>query len=481
MDHRAIGPAPLGLAMIIALTCVSGRAEATGGATGRTRVPAPAVLGPIPARAAPGDSSHDYPFLTPKEDLSSHGYVEEEYFLDGDASRYDLTARGNGAVLSRGHAYRTRIVVRRPTAAKSFNGTVLLEWQNVSSGYDIDAHWGTSWEHFVRKGYAWVGVSAQRASVHGSLSANAPAALVENLGLRTWTRSLRSLDLTAGGSVLDDSLSYDVFAQAARTVRAQGAKDPLGGLRAKLVIAVGTANAATRLSLYHNYLHDQHGVIDGYFLLSGGAGLRTDQDVKVFQYLSESICCGGPTRRQPDSDSFRSWEVAGTAQAGYESEQYRVGLVARDLPGRATTAQCDEPPYSRVRSHYVINAQYDALVRWVAKGIAPASAPKLAFTDGDKPALARDSLGIARGGIRLPEVEVPTALNSGTNAGSGQVPALWHAQAVAPSALQRMYPTTPTTRGRWRKWPSGPRVQATSRTARLGDGRRCGDVRRAFR
>ncbi len=456
MDHRALGPVPLRLAMVVLLTCVvvgargSARANATGGASGRTRVPAPTVLGPIPARAAPGDPSHDYPFLTPREDLAAHGYVEEEFFLDGLASRYDTSAKGTGELLSRSHPYRTRIVVRRPTTARSFNGTVLLEWQNVSSGYDIDAHWGTSWEHFVRKGYAWVGVSAQRASVHGSAAALIEARgareprkeQVVNEGLRAWSpRRYGGLDLTSGGSVLDDSLAFDVFAQAARAVRTTGAREPLAGLRVKLVIAVGAAQAASRLALYHNTLHDQHEVIDGYFLLSGGAGLRGDLDVKVFQYLSESDLRAGPSRRQPDTDNFRSWEVAGSAHASWESEQYRAGLLSRDLPSRAPPAECDEPPYSRVRAHYVIDEQYDALVRWVQKGSAPPSAPKLVFSSGEKPVLERDALGIARGGIRLPEVDVPIALNTGTNSGSAQCPLYGTHRPFAPSTLQGMYAT----------------------------------------
>ncbi|MET0343275.1 MAG: alpha/beta hydrolase domain-containing protein [Polyangiales bacterium] len=440
MDHRAFGPLPWSFAMAIALTLVTGSARAIGGASGRSRVAAPTVIGPIPARAKPGQASHDYPFLTPKEDLSAHGYVEEEFFLDGVASRYDTSPRGSGAVLSSGHPYRTRIVVRRPTSTKTFNGTVLLEWQNVGAGYDMDAHWGPSWEHFVRKGYAWVGVSAQRAGVHGGASTH--EALVQNDGLRAWSPGrYGSLDLTAGGAVLDDSLGFDVFAQTARALRWPGAKDALGGLRAKLVIAMGTGQAANRLALYHNHLHAQHGVIDGYYLLSGGQALRTDLDVKVFQFLSESDLRGGPARGQPDSDTFRSWEIAGSAQVGYESEQYRAGLLARDFPGRADSAHCDEPPFSRVRAHYVINAQYDALVRWVSKGIAPPSAPRIVFTDGDAPTIARDALGIARGGIRLPEVEVPTALNSGANTGTSSCALYGMHRPFAPSTLQRMYPT----------------------------------------
>ena len=44
-------------------------------------VPVPAVQGPIPSTAAPGDPSRDYPFYATTWDLQQAGYVEEEYFV----------------------------------------------------------------------------------------------------------------------------------------------------------------------------------------------------------------------------------------------------------------------------------------------------------------------------------------------------------------------------------------------------------------
>jgi alpha/beta hydrolase family protein len=66
----------------------------------------------------------------------------------------------------RDHPYKTRIVVRRPADAKRFNGTVLVEWDNVTNGFDAEKVWFFSWEQMVRAGYAWVGVSAQQFGVN---------------------------------------------------------------------------------------------------------------------------------------------------------------------------------------------------------------------------------------------------------------------------------------------------------------------------
>jgi len=128
-------------------------------------VPSPLVTGPIPAHASPGDPSHDYPQLATSLDLASLGYVEEEYFFSGTANVYSTPALTTGTIVSSGHPYKSRIIVRRPTSPAQFNGTVLVEWVNVTSGYNNDAMFRASQDHLTRAGFAYVGVSAQRVGV----------------------------------------------------------------------------------------------------------------------------------------------------------------------------------------------------------------------------------------------------------------------------------------------------------------------------
>ena len=53
-------------------------------------------------------------------------------------------------------------------------------------------------------------------------------------------------------------------------------------------------------------------------------------------------------------------------------------------------------------------------------GTAPPVAPPIEIkTDGERPAIVRDSFGNALGGIRLSEHAVATATNSGENTGGG--------------------------------------------------------------
>src|SRR5262245_58773877 len=111
--HRSVRTAVRNAALL-ALATIAAPAVAT--------VPNPTVTGPIPVNAVPGDPSHDYPQLATQVDIASQGYVEEEYFFQGTATRYSTPALATGSVVSTGHPYKTRMIVRRPISAERFNG-----------------------------------------------------------------------------------------------------------------------------------------------------------------------------------------------------------------------------------------------------------------------------------------------------------------------------------------------------------------------
>ena len=155
-------------------------------ATGAS-VPAPAVTGPIANTSPVGDPAHGYPFLATDVDLAAAGYVEEEYLISGQATRYTTSETATATVLNSGNNYSTRIVVRRPVAAAKFNGVVIAEWMNVTNSWDQEVDWFQTHEHLIRQGFAWVGVSAQRAGLH---SATGPES-VEPVALRRARRDGR--------------------------------------------------------------------------------------------------------------------------------------------------------------------------------------------------------------------------------------------------------------------------------------------------
>jgi hypothetical protein len=311
------------LALLLTLAVALWPGVATAG------VPIPVVTGPIPANVPPGDPSHDYPQLATSLDLArpldlaSLGYVEEEYFFSGTANVYSTPTLATGTIVSSGHPYKSRIIVRRPTSPAQFNGTVLVEWVNVTSGYNNDTLFRGSQDHLVRAGYAYVGVSAQRVGVQ-----------VPPAGLTAWSPTrYGSLDVTDNGTITDDSLSYDIFSQAAQAIRTPRGVDMLAGLPVRRIIAIGASQSEGRLVTYHNSIHPLANVFDGYVLVLGlGGQLRTDLGVKVFKVNTETdlLFLGEVAARQPDSDHLRTWEVAGASHVAFSDHAGRVGLVARD-------------------------------------------------------------------------------------------------------------------------------------------------------
>jgi hypothetical protein len=366
--------------------------------------------------------ARNHPFYSQAEWLAPHGYIEEEFFLAGTANRYDVAA---GTITDGGHPYRTRMVVRRPASQSDFNGTVLLEWQNVTAGYDLDALWSPVREHLVEAGYAWVGLSAQRVGVNH---------------LREWSPArYGSLDVTDGGAITDDAISYDIFGQAAKAIRAPSGVDPMGGLQVREIIGKGASQSASRLTPFYNAVQPLHEpVIDLLYLAVGGGETRTDAPIPVFRILAEtdvisSIARGEP---QPDSDLHRRWEVAGTSHSGYAGFVGRMEVFERDQGSPPVIPTCDRPAYSRIPMPNVMQAAYHHMVNWVRDGTPPPSAPLMTREDRS---LARNELGLGLGGIQLPELAAPTAYNTGVNSGSGFCRLYGSHEPMEPETLRKLY------------------------------------------
>lgn len=97
-------------------------------------------------------------------DLKDVGYRQSEYFLEGTASAYtnisELARDGAWEVEPGEEAqYKTRIVVNRPIDPENFSGDVLVEWLNVTTGFETPPSWGTGQLEMRRGGAVWVGVS----------------------------------------------------------------------------------------------------------------------------------------------------------------------------------------------------------------------------------------------------------------------------------------------------------------------------------
>ena len=395
--------------------------------TAAAAVPTPMVTGPI---AGP------FFLISTAIDLTEFGYVEEEYFLSGTASAFTsaapLTSDGKWTTAPGATApYTTRIVVRRPANPKKFNGTVLVEWLNVSGGLDAAPDWVFTHTHLLREGYAWVAVSAQFVGVAGT---GGPLGL--NLSLKA-VNPVRYGPLAHPG----DSFSYDMFSQVAQAIRSPGG--PMGALRVKRVLAAGESQSAFRLVSYVNGVHPLAQVYDGFLIHSRGGGgaalsqspqtqidgptpalIRDDIDVPVLTFETETdlVSLGFFAARQPDTNRIRLWEVAGTAHG--DTYQLNYGVPDKGKGALDTThlplineiyggiITCDQA-LNQGPQHYVLAAAVAALERWLRAGRPPKPAPRLEVGAGDPPVISRDAHGNALGGIRTPQLDVPIMALSG--------------------------------------------------------------------
>ncbi len=385
----------------------------------RAATAVPEVVGPIPSTVAPGDPSHDYVFYSTPMDLSKVGYVEQEYFIRGVATRYLPTAPNATRIGEM--PYETRIVVRRPVNPQQFSGVVVVDWQNVTAGHDIDTEWGASGAFFVRHGWVWVGASVQRVGVNG-----ATTGATAGLGLRQWSPGrYGDLDLTNGATVVDDSQSYDVYTQIARLAEQgpSGGPNPFAGLDVQHVLAGGVSQSAGFLIRYYNSLQASTDVFDGFLVGLGGGAPLPGVGTKLFKVYTETDVRGQAALRVADGATTRTWEIAGgshvpASAVSPDPTDFRAtlgGIQTREY-GPSPPLHCVNPGPSDVEVWAVFDAGYAALDRWVAQGVAPPRASPILVNAGPPVTVVRDSDGFAVGGIRLPSVSVPVALNNGENA-----------------------------------------------------------------
>ena len=196
-------------------------------------------------------------------DIASVGYVAEEFFISGTASSYssatELSPDGRWSVTPSDTAdFTTRMVVVTPADPSQFNGTVLVEWLNVSGGIDAPAVWMMAHREMVRAGYVYVAVSSQQVGVEGG---------VNLMGI---DMSLKSQDPKRYAALRHpgDAYSYDIFSQAGRIIRAGQHNGVLRGLRAEHVVALGESQSAMFLTTYINAIDPLAQVYDGFLVHS---------------------------------------------------------------------------------------------------------------------------------------------------------------------------------------------------------------------
>ncbi|HSW11611.1 MAG TPA: alpha/beta hydrolase domain-containing protein [Solimonas sp.] len=391
---------------VVLLLGACGSSGTPGGTSGNPSTPGARVADATVAGPITG-GLHGHPLWDSWYDLGELGYVEEEYFISGSAKTYPATTPAD---------YTTRIIVRRPADVARFNGTVLLDWVNVTAQFEnavdtLEAH-----QLFHRDGYAYVHVSAQAAGL----------CCLPELTPKLWDPQ-RYAPISHPG----DDYAFDMLSQIAKAIRAPTGIAPMGPLKVQRIIAMGQSQSAIRLYGYVTQVQRDADVIDGFLIHSGGGRVYDPAPaVPVIQLFSEF-------EASPEEPShvvnYRAWEIAGSAHQNFWVGYHQVlGAGLRALGDLQRPASADEEMHATAANYgeqvqplqlvcivagtqfpmrYLVSSAIHHLDRWIRTGVAPPEGARYQF-DGN--ALAKDQYGNALGGIRLPMVDVPVARSNAT-------------------------------------------------------------------
>jgi hypothetical protein len=320
-------------------------------------------------------------------DLAPRGYTENELVVRGSTST--------------SQSWVTRVLVRRPQDARKFSGRVIVELLNTPAQYESAPLWGFSWEYFLRRGDAWVGVTTSPAAADTLKMFNAARYEVLNLP---------ASGLSGCSAAQQGAPAGEVIAQVGALLRSSSKENPLLTLNPQRLLAAGYSESGDHIAHFAATLHgemrrgDGAPIFDGYLNVAGLAALSPacvaaglPRDVPFVSVLSGKQNVVVPVgSSETRSDSWRVFEVAGAE--GAQPTTAAVPVIAdlatvAKVPGEIV---CREPVMDQILG-YSINAvwqQFDDLL--VLKQ------PMV-----DLPPIASGINSEASGGWRLPQVELP--------------------------------------------------------------------------
>jgi hypothetical protein len=342
-------------------------------------------------------------------------YVEEEWFASGDAD---------------GHPYTTTVYVRRPRDPARFSGTVIVEPVHAASAAPIFIY--TS-RYIMRSGHGWAAVCSQKSVLDGFVKSSAPGRYAST---EIWSDTQPpGTGGPIGASVPTDpverqarfeqmrkmnALSTPILGQVGAAIA--NADGPFAGYEVHDVILAGHSQTGGVVTEYIASGHDAYrnedgsAVYHGYFPSGAPSVAFGPRDVPLVQVLSDGdiASVNGPWRqgrgyRRDDSDEpadrYRLYELAGLGHMGTRNPPYRDNAMWQNDPvGTAgdvpKNAAMNSLPHSELFSMGL-----DHLVRWVAEGVTPPRADRIAIGTDDL--FVKDEHGNTVGGVRTAQMDVP--------------------------------------------------------------------------
>ncbi|MGN8079249.1 alpha/beta hydrolase domain-containing protein [Variovorax sp. 22077] len=409
-------------------------------ATALAEVPRMPTAVLVPASEQPALSSAQRQG-TEYSDLAKHGYVEEEYYLQGVAPA--ITAAGETLVQA---PYTTRILVRKPADPARFNGTVVIE--PFSWFGERGAGWILTRDFLLRRGYAYVGytLNINKPEVDPKFISETSAAEAEAIGRYgkivnfEFMRRFDYARYAPLGTYYDPARfkrgdgpdpfvpqSQGIAAQLALLLRTRAPLGPVGGLDVRRVYVNSWAVTA---QVWMDYLdqgrHQQWRMRNGRPLIDaymtgrmsygevGGDAIRVPRKMPdgapfVTIYTQSELMHDAieGIDLPPDTNRprLRYYEVTGTphlrlADLGTEHTEQLAADVGKGDDPRCRTLY-DEPV------ELIASALLDGMDRWVREGKPMPKAPRV--TREGKGAARDAATGNMVGGVRPPWIRVPSA------------------------------------------------------------------------
>lgn len=417
-------------------------------------------------------SSESYPYganerLQGSVNLASHGYVEEEYLVTGNARIYEAVPNSDYQVKVLGESeYTTRALVRQPENPDSWSGRVVIEYMNVTDGMDLQVAWARLHEQLLEEGDAYIAFTGKSNVLpvlkefdgerYGTLSFGEPNALTG----QTCGTSPGDADFNpnqVAGS--ENGLLWDMWNQIGLAAKSGDAPLPKG---ATTVIAYGESQSSiAMLNLHHWFGGDRaqtdkgETIFDGYLdedsvgsvTLEGETTLRplhlgilnqcadplanedpqmqlANQPNRGVPYFAVHSPWGMWPNVKTTAENFRDWTIAGAHHVDRNiyahiypvaTDLERAGVLGADqLPWfngataetfSAAAWQCPAVPESALGAG--VRTAYDWLLEWREKGEEPPVTDPVELDANNE--IKLDSHGNVIGGVRFPTVEAPAA------------------------------------------------------------------------
>jgi hypothetical protein len=303
--------------------------------------------------------------------------------------------------------YTTRIVVYRPRDMKKFSGNVIIEPFHPTGSIEV---FSTANRFFLSRGDAVVHIDTP-----GPFG------------------NLKKLDAERYGplSMPDRSVFWSSVSQIATLIKTGGPNSPIPAPGRHLYMTGYSGSADTVLTFlsYHHKLTrlpDGKPVFSGYLPMSHIRPVPDIADAVIVVAATQSDMFGATDGDNPTTAAFRHkfnsdvpgarrrrYEVPGAFHAPFAPAEPGMAVPLRnagDAAGFLACAAAQKWPSNAQQNFFpnraLLEACFHHASRWAEAGVAPPHAPLIETDANDK--ILTDENGNARGGLRFPDIAVPT-------------------------------------------------------------------------